>query len=178
MKAICALLAIGLPPLFALAQQDVLAALATDFSGRREPVRCQPADTNWVTPPGQRVCVWVEGNISWAPAELSAQGASGGPLDLLVWAMQRRDTADVNQLRDSLNTAFSRRGLQHYVCRSGGHRWQGPGLAVEFQPGAKDSTGTFRTLVSAVRNSAELPKIYCRDVPDVPFLQPPVTRRG
>ena len=178
MRWIHLLLMVVLPLMYARKQDDVLAKLATDFSGRREPIRCQPADTNWFTPPGQRVCVWVEGNIRWAPAELSGQGSSNGPLELLVWAMQRQDSTDIAHLQDSLNTAFSKRGLQHYACGSGAHRWQGPGLAVEFHAGARDSTGTFRTLVYAKRNSAELPKIYGKDVPDIPVMRPPLTRRG
>lgn len=159
-------------------QQDALAKLADDFSGRRGPVRCQPADTNWFTPAGRRTCVWIQGTVKWAPAELAGDGPSSGPFDLLTWAQDRPDSLRAHALMDSLNDALTKRGLQHYACRSGVHRWQMPGLAVEASPGSRGPAGEYRTFVYATVNSALLPKIFCTDVPDIPVSPAIPTRRG
>ena len=154
-------------------QVPTLRQLATGWSGGQTRSRCQDEGPKgeYLGLPGEQYCVWP------APAGISVSGEVSahralGKLLFLHWTRPTAGRADANRLVDSLDRAFTSRGLHARECPSGevpaGHlevtRWEAPTLIVELSL-ITPAQGAPRLSVMAGDDPRAVPDVMCpRDV--------------
>jgi hypothetical protein len=156
-----------------------LEEIAAAWSGGRADPTCRSSGPRgeYLGPvPGAEHCQWptVTRGAEWGTVTGLRDAVMG--LTSLTWERSVPDTSAAARLADSLGTALTRHGLTAYLCPEGGHRWQQPGLGVQYVLGPLGADGRVRVTVFATTLTESLPELLCPGAPKLPAEGSPPAR--